>query len=102
MNATKKIINGIFRKNGITTLSTQSSGMVKGWSTYHGKGYKYEYPGLISLQGFNEEEIKDLAKQFKEAGVTVDRVGSSSIEYTNIKTEDTNETMFPMFKKIMR
>ena len=102
MNATKKIINGIFRKNGITTLSTQSSGMVKGWSTYHGKGYKYEYPGLISLKGFTKEEIEDLAKQFKEAGVTVDRVGSSSIEYTNIKTEDTNETMFPMFKKIMR
>ena len=84
MNATKKIINGIFRKNGIVSLSTQSSGMIKGWSTYHGKGYKYEYRGLVSLKGFTKEEIEDLAKQFKEAGVIVDRIGSNSIEYTEI------------------
>jgi len=84
MNATKKIINGIFRKNGIVSLTTQSSGMIKGWSTYHGKGYKYEYRGLVSLKGFTKEEIEDLAKQFKEAGVIVDRIGSNSIEYTEI------------------
>jgi hypothetical protein len=84
MNAIKKIINGIFRKNGIVSLTTQSSGMIKGWSTYHGKGYKYEYRGLVSLKGFTKEEIEDLAKQFKEAGVIVDRIGSNSIEYTEI------------------
>jgi hypothetical protein len=85
MDATKKIINGIFRKNGIKTLSTQSSGMVKGWTTYHGKGYKYEYPGLISLKGFTKEEIEDVAKQFKDAGVSVDRISDNSIEYSKIK-----------------
>jgi hypothetical protein len=85
MDATKKIINGIFRKNGIKTLSTQSSGMVKGWTTYHGKGYKYEYPGLISLKGFKKEEIEDLAKQFKDAGVPVDLIHDNSIEYSRIK-----------------
>jgi hypothetical protein len=84
MDATKKIMNGIFRKNGIKTLSTQSSAMVKGWTTYHGKGYKYEYPGLISLKGFTIEEIEDLAKQFKDAGVPIDRIGPTGIEYSKI------------------
>jgi hypothetical protein len=64
INPTKKIMNGIFRKLGIKTLTTQSSGMVRGWTTYHGKGYKYEYSGLVSLKGFTEEEMKDIAKQF--------------------------------------
>jgi hypothetical protein len=85
MNPTKKVINGIFRKNGIKTLSTQSSGMIKGWTTYHGKGYKYEYSGLITLKGFSKEEIEDLATQFREAGVEVNRIHTNAIEYSDLK-----------------
>jgi hypothetical protein len=84
IDPTKKIINGIFKKNGIKTLSTQSSGMVRGWTTYHGKGYKYEYSGLVSLKGFTKEEMEDLAKQFEEAGITIYRIHSGSIEYREI------------------
>jgi hypothetical protein len=85
INPTKKIMNGIFRKLGIKTLTTQSSGMVRGWTTYHGKGYKYEYSGLVSLKGFTEEEMKDIAKQFEEAGIKVNRIYPGGISYTEIK-----------------
>jgi len=84
IDPTKKIINGIFKKNGIKALSTQSSGMVRGWTTYHGKGYKYEYSGLITLKGFSKNEIEDIAKQFEEAGIKVIRMHSGSIEYREI------------------
>jgi hypothetical protein len=59
--------------------------MVRGWTTYHGKGYKYEYSGLVSLKGFTEEEMKDIAKQFEEAGIKVNRIYPGGISYTEIK-----------------
>ena len=81
MNQTKKLLNNVFRRHGIKTLSSTSSGQVKGWTTYSGKGYKYEYDGLISLKGFSKDEVKNIIIDMEDEGVKITNWTSHSIEY---------------------
>ena len=81
INPTKKLLNNVFRSHGIKTLSTTSSGQVKGWTTYDGKGYKYEYDGLISLKGFSEDDVQNIIIDMEDEGVKITNWTSHSIEY---------------------
>ena len=80
MNPIKKVINSIFRKNGIKTVQTYTSD-VRGFTRNEGVGYKHEYNGLITFKGLPEKTVRDLANQMKDAGVIVGIVRDNSIEY---------------------
>jgi hypothetical protein len=80
MNPIKKVINSIFRKNGIKTVQTYTSD-VRGFTRNEGVGYKHEYNGLITFKGLPEKTVRDLANQMKDAGVIVNIVRDNSIEY---------------------
>lgn len=80
MNPIKKVINAIFKKNGIKPYQTFSSD-VRGFGRSEGVGYKYEQNGLIMFRGLPEETVRDLANQMKDAGVIVGIVRGDFVEY---------------------
>ena len=84
MNPIKKVINSIFRKNGIKPTKYYSSD-VRGFGRSEGVGYKHEHNGLITFKGLTEETVRDLANQMKDAGVILGIVKEDFIEYDHRK-----------------
>lgn len=84
MNPVKKVINAIFKKNGIKPYKTFSSD-VRGFGRSEGSGYKYEQSGLIMFRGLSKETVRDLANQMEDAGVILDIVRDDSIEFNHRK-----------------
>ena len=80
MDPNKKVINQIFKANGVSPVKTYTSD-VPGFHRSEGKGYRHERPGMVSLLRMSTEEVKDLANQMREAGIEVESVYSNAIEY---------------------
>jgi hypothetical protein len=80
MNPVKKIINTIFKKNGIKMYQTYSTD-VRGFNRSEGVGYKHERNGLILFRGLSKETIIDLADQMRDEGVIIDSVREDDIEF---------------------
>jgi hypothetical protein len=65
----KKTITQVFRKMGVTQTKSNTTS-VRGFSrNVGGKGYKHEYNGLVSLQGFSEQEAEELFNELRSKGV---------------------------------
>lgn len=97
----KKVMNTIFKKNGIKSVTSNATD-VRGFSRVSGSGYKYEYDGLVKFYKISSNVVKNLAKQMREAGVIVDFVRDSSIEFDSkeldydlisLNTESVNESL---------
>jgi hypothetical protein len=88
----KKVMNSIFRKNGIKKVVTNTTS-VRGFTRTSGSGYNYEYNGLVTLHRIPTETVKDLANQMKDAGVKITSVrdGSFEFDHTGLK-ETVNES----------
>lgn len=84
MNPVKKVINAIFKKNGIKPYQTFFSD-VKGFGRSEGAGYKYEQNGLIMFRELSKETVRDLANQMEYAGVILDIARDDSIEFNHRK-----------------
>jgi hypothetical protein len=84
----KKVMNSIFRKNGIKKVETQTTS-VRGFTRTSGSGYNYEYNGLVTFHKISADTVKDLADQMKEAGVKVGSVRSGSIEFDHTGLKET-------------
>jgi hypothetical protein len=80
MSPVKKVMNAIFRKNGIQNVKNNTTS-VRGFSRTSGSGYQYEYNGLVTFHRIPTDTVKDLANQMKAAGVKVSFVRDSSIEF---------------------
>ena len=85
----KQVINSIFRKNGIKKVTSNSSS-VRGFRRTEGSGYEYNYGGSVSLVRIPEDVIEDLANQMRAAGVKVETVYTTGIDFDNreLKTSD--------------
>jgi hypothetical protein len=88
----KQVINSIFRKNGIKKVASHTTS-VSGFRRYEGRGYQYNYGGSVSFHKIPEEVIEDLANQMRAAGVKVERVYSSSIDFDNRELKTSDESM---------
>jgi hypothetical protein len=82
INAVKKVINAIFKKNRIKKVESYSTS-VRGFRKYKGSGYEYTSVGSVSLININPNVVKDLANQMKKAGVIVTNVYSNGIDFNN-------------------
>jgi hypothetical protein len=77
----KKTITSVFRKNRIKGL-TLTSTSVRGFSrSYDNKGYKHEYPGLVTMKGLSEEEANNIFNELEAAGVKLSNKRRSGFEY---------------------
>lgn len=82
MSPVKKVMNSIFKKNGIKNVKSNTTD-VRGFSRPSGSGYAYEYDGLVKFYKIPSNVIKDLANQMVTAGVIIDFVRDSSIEFNS-------------------
>lgn len=83
----KKVINSIFRKNGIKKVSSYSTS-VGGFRRYEGSGYEYNHGGSVSFHKIPEDVVKDLISQMRAAGVKIDMVYSNGFEFNKYELDE--------------
>lgn len=83
----KKVINSIFRKNGIKKVVSHSSS-VSGFRRYEGSGYEYNYGGSVSLHKMPEDVVKDLVRQMRDAGVKIDMVYNNGFDFNQYELSE--------------
>jgi hypothetical protein len=86
MSPVKKVMNAIFRKNGIQNVKSNTTS-VRGFNRTSGSGYQYEYNGLVTFHRIPADTVKDLANQMKAAGVKLSFVRDSSIEFDHTELD---------------
>jgi hypothetical protein len=95
MNPVKKVMNSIFKKNGIKKVITHTTS-VRGFTRTEGSGYNYEYSGLVTFHRIPAEKVKLVADQMAAAGVKIRTVRDGSIEFDQNNLGATNESEKPI------
>lgn len=83
----KKVINSVFRKNGIKKVASYSSS-VSGFRRYEGSGYEYNYGGSVSLHKIPEDVVKDLVRQMRDAGVIIGMVYDNGFDFNRYELNE--------------